>query len=498
MTSVGMKSLKNVSEPMEVYRIEMPWEQSSPEVKEAFPTNRIAILPFASFSSNPDDAYFADVVTDEIISAVAGISGLNVISRTSVVRYKGTTKGVEEIGRELKVGSILEGTFKKAGNKIRVTTQLINVAEDKHLWAQNYDRNLDDVFEVQSDVAKQVADALKVKILSPEKERIEKKPTESTTAYALYLKGKYYLNKRSPENLKRALEYFELSVDEDPSFALGYVGISDSCGVLRANWGYEPESYLERAKAMVDKALELDPELAEARASKAMLLTDEYHFQQAEEEFRRAIVLKPSYAPVHMWYYILLENQMRFDEAQEQIEKTLELDPLLPVAHYNQGALYIDKKRDYSKAIESFRKAIELGYAPTHFSLAFTYGMMKRLDDMEREYAAAVEANKVAPGGAQAELYANLWMAYFKDDRRTVNQLLPELEAHFNHERGPYAFFISGLHFYLGETEKGFEWLERSYSRKEFGMLGIKTDVLLDGIRTDPRYLDLLKRLGLD
>ena len=493
--SFGVKSLKNVTTPVEIFKVQMPWERSGTVESPIFATTRIAILPFRNMSPDPNDEFFAEGMTEEIISTVSGIGQLSVISRTSVMRYKGTNKSIEEIGRELKVGSVLEGSLRKAGNRIRVTTQLIDVAEDKHLWAQNYDRNVDDIFAVQSDVAKQVADALKVRILSPEKERIEKKPTESTTAYALYLKGKYYLNKRGPENLKKALEYFELSEHEDPSFALGYVGISDSCGILRANWGYDPESYMERAKAMVDKALELDPELAEAHASKAMLLTDEYNFQQAEEEFRRAIGLKPGYAPVHMWYWILLESQMRFDEAQEQIEKSLELDPLLPVAHVNQGSLYIDK-RDYSKAIESFRKAIELGYAPTHFSLAWTYGMMKRFDEMEREYAAAVKANKDSV--PQAELYADLWMAYFKDDKRTVNQLLPELETHFNHERGPDAFYIGGLHFYLGETEKGFEWLERSYSRKEFGMLGIRNEVLLDGVRTDPRYLDLLKRLGLN
>lgn len=196
--------------------------------------HRIAVLPFVNMSPDPNDEYFADGMTEEIISTVSGISGLTIISRTSVMGYKGTTKKVEEIGRELRAGSVLEGSLRKAGNKIRVTTQLIDVATDGHLWAQNYDRNLDDVFEIQSDVAKRVAEALRVQLLSAERERIEKKPTESTTAYSLYLRGRYHWNKRGLEDVKRALEYFELAVREDAGFALGYVGISDCCLILRS------------------------------------------------------------------------------------------------------------------------------------------------------------------------------------------------------------------------------------------------------------------------
>ncbi|HXZ98470.1 MAG TPA: adenylate/guanylate cyclase domain-containing protein, partial [Candidatus Acidoferrum sp.] len=496
MTSLGAKPLKNVSVPIEVYKMEMPWEQPTPS-KEAATTgrDRIAILPFANMSPDPNDEYFADGMTEEIISTVSGISGLSVISRTSIMGYKGTSKKVKEIGKELEVGAVLEGSFRKAGNSIRVTTQLIDVAGDRHLWAQNYDRELDNVFAVQSDIAQRVADALKVKILTPEKERIEKKPTESSTAYALCLKGKYYMNKRGLEDLKKALKYFELSIHEDPDFALGYVGVSDSCAILRSNWDVEREAYLERAKAMLDKALELDSGLAEARASRAALLYDEYNLRQAEEEFKRAIELKPSYASAHMWYCLLLMARQRWNEAQEQIEKTIELDPLSPAAHTNHGGLYL-WKRDYSKAIEPFSKAIELGYTLAHWGLAWVYGRMKKFDDMKRELAAWVELNKELVPFAQ--LSADINSAYLIDDKKMVSRLLPELKSHFNDDRGPDALAIAGLCFYLGEREEGFEWLERSYSRKEWFLLFIEADDHFDGIRTDPRYLDLVKRLGLD
>ena len=499
MTSLGPKTLKNVRAPIEVYKIVMPWEQSTAGESASYPANRIAILPFASFSPDPDDVYFADGITDEIISTVAGISGLSVISRTSVMGYKGTTKKVKEIGRELEVGFVLEGSFKKAGNRIRVTTQLIEVARDRHLWAQNYDRNLDDIFEVQSDVAKQVADALRVRILSPEMERIEKKPTESTTAYTLYLKGRYHWNKRGIEDVKKAMEYFELVTHEDPAFALGYVGQADCSLVLRANWSIDLEAGLEKAKTMVAKSLELDPGLAEAHATKGSLLLDEYNLHQAEEEFKRAIELKPSYAIAHSWYFMLLSFQLRWDEALEHIEKALELDPLSPIINFNHGGFYW-ARREYDRAIELMRRAAELGFTFGHGLMGYVYGKMKMFDDMRREYATHVEL--LQSSSPIARMAADADIAYLKDDKQIVRRLLPELETHYQDVGTQLlrsgAVWIAGFYFYLGEKDKGFEWLERSYSRREFFLLEITYDPQLDDVRTDPRYLAMLKKLGLD
>jgi adenylate cyclase len=325
--NLGKKTLKNVGEAAEVYKVVLPWEDQQLK-EEEYPANRIAILPFTSYSPDPNDAFFADGITEEIISTVAGLSGLNVISRTSVMGYKGTTKKVGEIGKELKVGSILEGSLRKAGNRIRVTTQLIDVAGDRHLWAQNYDRNLDDVFEVQSDVAKQVAEALRVRILTPEKERIEKKPTENAAAYTLYLKGRQLWNTRRLENIKKALELFEQSVKEDPNFALGYAGQADCFTLLRVNFRIDADANMQRAKALAAKALELDPNLAEAHATLADNLGDERKFEESEEEFRKAIKLKPGYATAHQWYSLLLRRLFRWEEGLQELEKAAELDPL--------------------------------------------------------------------------------------------------------------------------------------------------------------------------
>ena len=494
LIKLAPRDLKNVQFPIDVYRVAMPWEQ--PAVVEAapYPTNRIAILPFASFSLDPNDGFLADGMTDEIISTVSGISGLSVISRTSVMGYKGTTKKVKEIGRELEVGSVLEGSFRKAGNRMRVTTQLIDVAGDKHLWAQSYERNMDDVFEVQSDVAKQVADALRVKILSPEMERIEKKPTESTTAYTLYLKGRYLWNKRGLEDMKKALEYFEQAVKEDPGFALGYVGQADCCLTLRDNWRIDLAGNLEKAEKLVAKALELDSGLAEAHATRGLMLFQEYNLRQAEDELRKAIELKPSYAMAHMWYFLLLHERSLWDESLEQIEKTLELDPLSPVANANHGGFYLHKK-EYGKALGLFKRAAELGSPGAHGQMAWTYGMMKMHDDMKRECATQVELlHDTYP---LMRVAADTLIAYLEDDKQTVRRILPELEAHLD-EASVDAYNIAGFYFYLGENDRGFEWLEKSYSRREGSILEIRVDDLLDGIRTDPRYLDFLRRLELD
>jgi TolB-like protein/Tfp pilus assembly protein PilF len=446
-------------------------------------------------SPDPNDEYFAEGMTEEIISTVSGISGLKVISRTSVMGYKGTTKKVEEIGRELKVGSVLEGSLRKAGNRIRVTTQLINVADDEHLWAQNYDRNLDDIFEVQSDVAKQVADALRVRILSPEKERIEKKPTESTEAYTLYLKGRYYWNKRGIDDLKKAMEYFELAVHEDPKFALGYAGQADCASLLRLNWGIEREANLEKTKTMAAKALQLDPGLAEAHVAMGAYFFHEYDLQRAEEEFRKAIELKPSYATAHQWYYFeVLAPQQRWDEAFEQIEKAVELDPLSPLISKNHGDYY-SLRKDYVKAIEWHKRAVDLGFSPAHESLAICYGKMKMFDDMRREYATYLELCQDT--WPHERLYVDRSIAYLQDDRDAFKRLTTEMESHFGEDRGPYAYDIAIGCFYLGENDKGFEWLERSYARRE-PITYLKSNEYLDGVRNDPRYLDLVKRLGLN
>ena len=503
LVSLGKKSLKNVDGTVEVYKVVMPWKEapSLEEPREGPKSQRIAILPFANLSPDPNDEYFSDGMTEEVISTLSKVRDFEVISRTSVMQYKKVPKPVAEVSKEINAGTILEGSVRKADSRLRITVQMIDAARDYHLWAESYDRKLDDVFAVQSDIAKQVADVLRVRILSQDMERIEKQPTESTAAYTLYLKGRYLWNarggERGIENVKKAAECFEQAVREDPRFALGYVGQADCAVILRDNWRLDRERNLEKAKAMVAKALEIDPGLAEAHTTKGFVLKEEYDIRGAEEELKRAIELKPSYAIAHLWCFHVLHAMLKWDEALEQVGKAVELDPLSPIANINHADFYFYKK-DYAKALELYNRATALdpGFSSAHWGMACAYGELKMYDDMKREASAYVELLRdpypLIQIGVDAEI------ARMVGDRHKLRELLPEVETHLE-ETMTSAYGVACFNFWLGDNDEGFEWLERAYSGKEDSLLMfLKWDSNLDGVRNDPRYVDLLKRLGLD
>jgi len=497
LESLGTKSLRNVRAPLEVYKMVLPWDDTKTIQSTEPDRRRIAVLPFANMSPDPGDSYFADGITEEIISTLSGVSGLNVISRTSVMGYKGTTKRVKEIGGELEAGSVLEGSFRKAGNKIRVTAQLVDVRDDRHVWAHSYDRNLDDVFGVQTDIAKQVSDALRVKILAPEIDRIDRKPTESTKAYTLYLRGRYHWNRRGIEDINKATEYFAQAIKEDAKFALGHAGLADCHELLATNWEIDKNANHERAKTEVAAALELDPNLAEAHTTRGLILDCDLDFKGAEEEFKKAIELKPSYATAHQWYFQILEAESRWDEALKQIEKAVELDPFSQIINLNHADYYFSR-RDYEKALELTKKAVELNpnYAIAHFQLVGTYARMKRLDDAKREAKIGIELLQGAYPPILKRMEA--LMAYFEDNKEGLRRLLPGLEASLGEPLAATAMEIAGYNFYLGEEDTGFEWLNQSYSRKESELSSISHNEFFDSVRYDPRYRSLLKRLGLE
>ncbi len=326
--SLGSRELKNVRRPIEVYGVELSRDKD--EVADvAEDSSRVAVLPFANISPDPKDEYFADGMTEEVISTISNISELSVISRTSVMSYKGTSKKVREIGRELEVGSVLEGSVRKAGNRMRITVQLINVRNDRHLWAQSYDTDFDDVFAVQSDIAKQVADALRVRMLPNETRRIEKRPTKSTEAHTLYLKGRYYWNERRKEGLLKAIEYFRKAIEIDPEYALAYSGMADCYSVLGDHRHIPYGEAFSKEKENALRAVQLDESSAEAHTSLASALEqNDYDSEGAEREFKKAIELNPNYATGHHWYGLLLMGRGRLDESLREALRAQALDPL--------------------------------------------------------------------------------------------------------------------------------------------------------------------------
>lgn len=498
LKNIGTKSLKNVRNPIEVYRMILPWEtdQGRPPTA-ALDASRIAVLPFANMSPDPGDSYFADGITEEIISTLSGVSGLSVISRTSIMGYKGTTKKAKEIGNELEAGSILEGSFRKAGNKIRVTTQLIAVNNDRHVWAQSYDRTLDDVFAVQTDIAKQVSDALRVRILAPEMDRIEKKPTGNTKAYSLYLQGREFWNRRSVEGVRKATEYFKKTVAEDPHLALGYVGIADCDLILEFNWNIPIEGGRKRTKSMISQALEIDPQLAEAHATRGLMLLHDFDLKGADEEFRRAIELKPSYATAHQWYSQLLLAESKRDDALKHIEKAVELDPRSAIINMNHASYY-NETRDYAKCLELCRKVLEIDpeFVTARIGLAGAYGKLKKFREAREEAKTALRL--LGDSFPSAPRTMEFMTAYFEDDKEKLRKLLPEIEAHVGEPVSPGATDVAGFHFYINESEKGFEWLERARAQKDFGLLSLNHNDLFDKVRNQERFVNILRQIGLN
>lgn len=361
LLKLGPHSLKNVSFQTDVYKLELPWQISRMNGVWKQDRNRVAILPLVNMTNDPNDEYFADGMTEEMISTLSNVSGLTVISRTSTMQYKGAKKNLIDIGRELGAGTLLEGSVRKSGNRVRITIQLLDAREDKHLWAQNYDRELQDIFAVQSDVATNVADALKVKLLDREATQIRKKPTENTEAYMLYLKGREYWNKRIEGAVRKAIEYLQLAIDADPDLALAHVGIADCWSVLQS-WGFvsATEAALKTKQAVL-KALKIDHTLAEAHASYALeLAIFEWKWEESELEFKRAIELNPNYASAHQWYsYSVLRYTRRLDEEFKEAHKALELDPLAPVMCLNVAQTHY-MREEYDKAIEYYEKALAI------------------------------------------------------------------------------------------------------------------------------------------
>ena len=492
---MGPTSLKNVQDPVEIYRIVMPWVEQKQATASEPDARRIAVLPFANMSPDPNDGYFADGMTEELISAISNIHELSVISRTSAMRYKGENKTVAEIGKELNVGTVLEGSVRKAGNRVRISTQLIEVVGDRPLWSQTYEKELLDIFGIQSDVAHRVAQALKVQILTKEKTRIEKKMTTNAEAYTQYLKGRLYQNQRSQESLTKALVYFELVIKKDPNFALAYSGLAD-CNALLSVYGFTPayEAFAV-AKELATKALELDGTLAEVHTSLAWVAAGhDWDWARAEQEFREAIELNPNYATASHWYAIFLATRGRLDEALETINRAKELDPFSAVISMNVGTI-LHLAGKYDQAIDNYRMALEISpdLAVGHIFLGLGLLHQSLKDEALVEFQ---KADDLSSGSALAQAY----LAYFygqtaaRDKAKEMREVLEQRSKTTYVPPYVLAIVCSGL-----EDEQGVvEWLEKAIEEHH----SIPTNLfavipLMVNSGSSSKRAELLQRLGL-
>src|SRR3984885_15431522 len=454
----------------------------------------LAVLPLENLSGEASQDYFADGMTDELITDLAQIRALRVISRTSVMMYKGVRKPLPQIARELNVDAVVEGTVLRSGDQVRITAQLIEASTDRHLWSQSYKGELRDTLALQNRVAGAIADQIRINLTPREQAALKNVKVVNPEAYESYLKGRYFWNKRTADGLKVALAYFKQAIEEDPKYAQAYSGLADTYALL-GDWQYAvmtPKEAFPQAKAAAIKALELDGSLGEAHNSLAFVLDGfDWDFESAGKEFQRAIGLNPGYATAHHWYAWHLSLLGRFDEAIEEMKKAQNLDPLSLIINADLAELLV-LAHHYDESIVQSGKTIEMdpNFALAHIQLAQAYLQKRMYDEAVEELKKAVQLSADSP-----TCIANLARAYVVTGKRNeAEKLLGDLKTRSNaaYSNAPE---IAMVYVSLGDTEQAMNWLEKGYDER------FNPGVLLrpgfDPLRSDSRFQNLLRRIGL-
>ena len=463
-------------------------------LKKVEAIDSIAVLPLENLSGDPEQDYFSDGMTEAVISELAHIRALKVISRTSVMRYKDTDKTVPDIARELNVDAVVEGSVLRAGDRVRITAQLIEAREDRHLWAKNYERDLHDVLKLQSDVAQDIAHEIRVSLTEQEKAILTASRSVDPEAHEAYLRGLYHWNKRTEEDLKKSIEYYEKAIEMEPEYAVAYAALSQTYIVLTA-WGYasHTESH-PKAQKMAEKALKIDDRLAEAHTALGAISEGEWNWQEAEKEFKRAIELNPNYATGHQWYAEFLSVLGRHEEALTEMKRALELDPLSLIINQNLGIVYFFA-RDYDSALKQFQKTNELerNFGYTLYYTFVAYFDMGRYEEAIQTYEKMLSLNEATKhlseqvgriyeeGGKEGFLR---WILDNIEDISPLPYLMP--------------YNLSMLYARLGEKDEAFKWLEMMYEERYPRLRYIKVMPPFDKIRSDPRYTELLRKMDLE
>jgi serine/threonine-protein kinase len=448
----------------------------------------IAVLPLVNMSSDKEQEYFSDGLTEELLNLLAKVPGLRVASRTSAFAFKGKNVKMSEIGRELGVATVLEGSVRRSGEQIRITTQLISASDGYHLWSETYDRKITDVFAVQDEIAAAVVSALKLRLLKPAGQR--ERRTESVEAHDLYLRGLYFWNLRSGESLLRAADFFRAAIKADPGYALAHVGLADAIEIRTAYVWVRGAALREQAKAAALRALELDPELGEAHATLGMILTDEFDRSGAIGQYRQAIALRPDYATARHWYAMVLADSGRADEARREIEHALRLEPTSRIITTNAGRAAM-LARDYARAEVLYRAALDL--APD-FEYAWSeLAVLYALEGKRAEALAAIA--KVSPDGGHR--YTRAVVFALVGRRQEAERVARELEDLSKKEYVPAAV-LAPVWAALGDRDKAFAALRRACDERE-GAWGpsVKVDPVYDGLRSDPRLGEILDCMQL-
>jgi TolB-like protein/Flp pilus assembly protein TadD len=461
--------------------------------------NSVAVLPFANASGDPSTEYMSDGITEGIIDRLSGLPNLKVISRTSAFRYKQREIEPRKVAKELGVEALVTGRVVQRGDDVSVSAELVDAREDKQLWGEQYSRKLADITSVQQEIATAVSGSLRVRLTSEEKTRLNKSSATNPEAYQLYLKGRYHANQTTAAELKKGIEYFRQAIDKDPGYALAYAGLADSYSALAGQWQYlAPSDSFPKAKAAAMKSLELDDTLGEAHAALAYtVFFADWDWPSAEREFKRAIELNPNSALSHDRYATCLLTRGRFNESMAEAQRAQELDPLSPEIVSVLGFVYLDTRR-YDESIAQFQKALDLypNAAVIRASLAWAYAMnrmypqaLAEYDKIPAQYKTVAAENQFVAGG--------LGWVYAVSGRRAealkIAQQFRDLSSHSYVDFYQVALVYAGL----GDKDEAFRLLEKGYAQHSATMPFLGADWFWYGIRSDPRYADLLRRVGL-
>lgn len=468
---------------------------SSPVEKEEKSVPSIAVLPFVNMSPDPENEYFSDGMTEDIINALSKIKDFRVAARTSTFSFKGEKIDVREIGMKLDIETVLEGSVRKAGNRLRITAQLINVKDGYHLWSEQYDRILTDVFAIQDEITLAIVDALKVELLDKENQAVRKKYTDNLEAYNLYLKGRFYWNKMNIPDFRKAIALFQEAVEKDPAYALAYAGLADAyTGLGDAGLSAIPprEAFSKSAEA-VKKALEIDKDLAEAHASLGHLKMHNFDWRGAEQAYNRAIELNPNYATTyHMFgfYFALMEQ---YEEAITNLKQALKLDPISLGIITDLGVVYYFARK-YDEAIKQYKKALEMepGFIRAYITLGSTYGQKgmynEAIDMIQKAIELSKNRSRIAALGRAFALSGK------KEEAKKIIQELLDLSK--KQYISPYCICL--IYSSMGEKDQALDWLVKAYEEQVSELIYLKVDPYLDNLRSDPRFVTLLKNVGLN
>jgi len=456
-------------------------------------TRSLAVLPLDNLSHDPEQEYFVEGLTEALITTLAKIGDLRVVARTSVMAYKGVRRPVREIARELGVDTIVEGSVLRVGGRIRINAQLIHAPSEMHLWAESYERDVRDILALQAEMAQAIAAEVHVKLTPQEQAHLGQVHPVDPDAYAAYLKGRYYWNRRSGEGCEKAIRCFQEAIDRDPTYAAAYAGLADCMSVLGVCSMVAPDDGFGKAKRLALQALEKDPNLAEGHASLAFAtMWYDFDFASAERGFRRSLSLNPSYVTGRTWYGIFLSMAGRNEEAYNEVQRSIRLEPCSSPVSFCMGIVHWAGRR-YDQAIEQFDKAIEL--EPTN---ALAYGLQADTYLSKSEYQSAAEGyqKSIQFSHGSSSFIAALGATYARQGKTEEAQKILDQLRSLAKQRYVTPYIVARLKLALGRKDDALECLETGYRGRDSFMVFLKVDPLLDDLRSDPRFQDLLRRMN--